>query len=254
MRDLRVDLSGKIAIVTGASRGIGEGIAFGFAESGATVVLASRNLERLENVAHKIVQMGGEARAYKVDVTREEDVKSLVEAVSGEFGRIDILVNNAGVIVRKRAEEHTTQDWDLVLHTNLRGAFWCGREVAKVMIAQRKGKIINIASVMGVVARPTISAYAASKAALIQLTKAWAVEWAPYNINVNAIAPGFIETEMTEPLRQNREVMKYVLDRTPLRRLGQVDDIVGAALFLASEAASYITGHCLAVDGGWLAK
>ncbi|HEX78118.1 MAG TPA: glucose 1-dehydrogenase [Dehalococcoidia bacterium] len=247
----RWDLSGKVAIVTGASKGIGRGIATAFANAGASVVLASRNEELLHEAAEDIRGRGGTALVHKLDVSREDEVVALVKTVAKEFGKIDILVNNAGTVLRKKAEELTTQDWDHVLDTNLKGAFWCGREVAKVMIPQRKGKIINIASIWATGARATILPYVVSKFGIYGMTKAWAVEWAPYNINVNAIAPAFIETDINAPLMADPKMMEFILSRTPLGRMGKVEDLMGAAIFLASEASNYVTGHCLFVDGGW---
>jgi len=222
-----------------------------FANAGAIVILTSRNMRLLEETAMDIAENGGTALVHQLDVSHEEEVVALVEAVGKEFGKIDILVNNAGTALHKKAEELTTEDLDYVLTTNLKGAFWCGREVAKIMIPQKEGKIINITSIFAVTARPTILPYIVSKAGIYAMTKAWAVEWAPYNINANAIAPGYIETDMTAPFTNDTEMIKFISSRTPLGRMGKVEEVIGAALFLASEASNYITGHCLFIDGGW---
>ena len=246
------NLDGKVAIVTGASRGIGRGIAAAFADAGASIVLTARNKGPLEEAASDITRRGGVAVAYQLDVSHEDEVVALVKRVVGEFGKIDVLVNNASTILRKEALELTTEDWDHVLDTNLKGTFWCGREVARVMIPQRKGKIINITSVFAASARANILPYVVSKFGIYGMTKAWAVEWAPHNINVNAIGPGFFETDFTAPLRADPKMVEFILSRTPLDRMGKVEELMGAAIFLASEASNFVTGHCLFVDGGWL--
>ena len=244
-------LNEKVAMVTGASRGLGRAIALAYANAGADVVLASRNEERLKEVAAEISQMGRKALPKATNMTKEEDVTDLVKAAFDEFAKIDILVNNAGTIVRKDAVDISTPEWDAVMDTNLKGAFWCCREVGKVMIAQKSGKVINIASAWATQARAGILPYPVSKAAIYHMTKALAIEWAPYNINVNCIAPGWFETELTEPLKNNPEMLKKIEDNSPLGRMGKPEELTGAAIFFASDASNFATGSCLSVDGGW---
>lgn len=250
----RIDLTGKVALVTGASRGIGAEIGRALASLGCTVVLTGRDATALDAAAGGIQRTGGTARVRRLDVRNEGQIQETFAEVVRQHGRLDILVNNAGAIVRKPVEETTTEEWDLTIDTNLRGCFWCAREAGKIMIPQGGGKIVNIASVLGVVARPTTCAYAASKAGIIQLTRTWAVEWAKHRINVNAVAPGFVETDFIEPVLQNPATLKYIMDKTPLGRLATPQDVAAATVFLVSEAASYVTGHCLYVDGGWTAE
>jgi 2-deoxy-D-gluconate 3-dehydrogenase len=244
-------LNDKVAIVTGASRGLGRAIALAYANAGADVVLASRDEVRLKEVSAEISQMGRKALHKRTNITKEGEVIDLVKAAFDEFGKIDILVNNAGTIVRKNAVDISTSEWDTVLDTNLKGAFWCCREAGKIMIAQRSGKVINIASAWATQARAGILPYPVSKAAVYHMTKALAIEWAQHNINVNCIVPGWFETELTAPLKNNPEMLRKIEDNTPLGRMGKPEELTGAAIFLASDASNFATGSCLCVDGGW---
>lgn len=248
-----MSLTGKTAIVTGASRGLGKAMALGLAEAGADVVLVSRGMPELRAAAQEIGRLGRSALPISADVSNLKDVGAMVERVVSEFGRIDILVNNAGTTVRMPSESFTEEAWDKVIDVNLKGAFFCAQAVGKVMINQSSGKIINIASLLSVIGVPTAVAYAASKGGISQLTKTLAVEWAKYNINVNAIGPGYFRTDLTKPLQEDKDRSAQILSRIPMRRWGDPDDLKGVVVFLASEASDYITGQTIYVDGGWLA-
>jgi 2-dehydro-3-deoxy-D-gluconate 5-dehydrogenase len=245
-------LEGKVALVTGASRGLGKAMALALASAGADVALAGRSAATLQPVAEEIERMGRRARVIPLDLGELPALPAAVEAVLERFGRIDILVNNAGTNVRKAAVEFTPAEWDAVLDTNLKGAFFLTQEVGKHMIGRRQGKILNISSMTAFLGLPTVPAYTASKAALQQLTRLLAVEWAEHNIQVNAIAPGWIHTEMTSGLNGTPRY-QWVLNRTPAGRFGEPHELAGAAIFLCSPAADFITGQTLAVDGGILA-
>ena len=250
--DYTVD--GKVALVTGSNRGLGSGIALTLAKAGADVVLVDRNDENLDGLAQQIGVTGKRSLVQKADITREDQVVELVRDALDTFGRIDILVNNAGIAHRIPATEMTLEQWNQTLAVNLTGTFLCGREIGKAMIRQKEGKIINIASINCAVARPNLSAYGASKAGVMQLTRCWALEWAPHHINVNAVAPSFIKTEMMAAILQDKSVSEQLISRIPLGRIGTIEDMSAAVLFLASDASDYITGHTLFVDGGWVAQ
>ncbi len=244
-------LEGKTAIVTGGGRGLGAQIAKGFAEAGANVVVCSRKLETCEEMSEEIKQLGVDSLALKCDVTNPEDVRHVVEKTLEKFGTIDILVNNSGATWAAPVEEMPLEAWNKVMNVNVTGTFLMSQEVGKVMIKQKRGKIINIASVAGLMGTPSIMqtiGYSTSKGAVITFTKELAVKWGKYNINVNAIAPGFFPTKMTKVLIERGK--DEILAGTPLNRLGQDADLKGAALFLASSASDYITGDILTVDGG----
>ena len=248
-------LDGKTALVTGASRGLGRAMAEALAEAGANVVLAARSADALEKVAEGIRALGVETLPVPADLTVEERLDHLVEAALRTFGRIDILVNNHGTTFRAPACEYPTAEWDRVMEVNLRSVFLLTTRVAREMIAAgRGGKIINIASLLSEIGVPLVPPYAASKGAIRSLTKAWAVEWAQYRINVNAIGPGYFRTEMTEPLFHDPERSRIVMERVAIKRWGDPKDLKGAVVFLASPASDYVTGQVLYVDGGWLAK
>jgi len=248
------DLGGKVAVVTGAGRGLGYHFALALARYGADVVVCSRTVSELEAVAGEIEKLGRRAMIQRMDITSISDIRSMVEKTTKQFDRIDILVNNAGLNRPEWAEEVTEANWDLVLNTNLKGLFFCAQAVGRVMIEQKKGKIINVSSDAGSVGLIKRTAYCASKGGVNQVTKVLAIEWAKHNINVNAIAPAFIETPLTAPMFKEPEFRDYVLDNTPLGRIGTTHDVVGAIIFLASEASNYVTGHTLLIDGGWTAK
>ncbi|MFY4773613.1 SDR family NAD(P)-dependent oxidoreductase [Metabacillus sp. RGM 3146] len=244
-------LEGKKALITGGGRGIGRAIAIGFAEAGADVILLSRTLNDLEEVKGKIEEFGRKAWIYQTDVTIREDVANAVKRAKGDAGNIDILVNNAGMNIRTPALDVSDEEWDQIMNTNLKSAFMVSQEVGASMKEQGSGgRIINISSVAGLMALRTGIAYGATKAALIQMTKVLAFEWGKYNINVNAIGPWYFETPLTEALLQNKEYVNDILSVTPLKRIGQLPELVGPAVFLASDASSYISGQTVFVDGG----
>ncbi|MCS7157654.1 MAG: 3-oxoacyl-[acyl-carrier-protein] reductase [Blastocatellia bacterium] len=243
-----IRLEGRVAIVTGASQGIGRDCALALAEHGADVALLARTREKLEAVAEEIRQRGQRALALPTDVTEAEQVKAAVARVLDEWGRIDILVNNAGITRDALLLRMKREDWDLVLHTNLTSVFLCCQAVLPTMLRARYGRIINITSVMGQMGNAGVSNYAASKAGIIGFTKALAREVASRNVTVNAIAPGFIDTDMTRVL--NEDVRRQMLALIPLQRMGTGADVAAGVVFLASEEAGYITGHVLNINGG----
>ncbi len=242
------DLAGKIALVTGGSKGIGYGMARAVAEVGVHVVVASRNLAEGQAVAAELAGLGTRAGARRADVTSKAEVEAMVASVVEEYGRIDILVNNAGMNIRKPLLDLAEEEWDQVLNTNLKGLFLVGQAVGRVMTRQRRGKIINIASVAGVKGRPLLGAYCASKGAVIQLTRVMALEWVKDNVHVNAIAPSYIETPMTADFI--KEKGEELLRRIPMGRFGTFADLAGAVIYLSSEASDFITGQTIFVDGG----
>ncbi len=250
--DFRLD--GKVAIVTGASRGLGQGMALGLAEAGADIVALSTNEKNLIETAALVKKLGRRVVTAGCDVTNSEHIRAAVKRAVDELGTVDILVNNAGTIRRAPAVEYSDEDWQAVLDTNLNGLFRFCREVGKIMIERQQGKIINVASLLSFSGGITVPAYAASKGGVAQLTKALANEWAKHNIQVNAIAPGYFETDNTEALRKNEVRFKEISDRIPAGHWGKPADLKGAAVFLASPASNYVTGHILLVDGGWMAR
>lgn len=240
-----------VAIVTGSGRGIGPAIAKAYAREGAKVVVNSLHVNTAESTANEIKAMGGQSLVVVADVTDRKQVALLVEKTIDRFGRVDILVNNAGIPRQvKPSLAETEEGWDNLMAVNLKGVFLCSQDVAKKMIPQGGGKIINIASVAGLAAFPQRAAYCSAKAAVVMLTKVLAIEWAEHNIQVNAIAPGSIETKSID--RSIGEEEKWLM-RTPMRRRGRPDEIADAAVFLASQESSFITGETLVVDGGWVA-
>ncbi len=247
-------LEGKTAIVTGASRGIGEAIAKGFAQAGADLVLISRNRPALEKVAKEIEGSGRKALPIVADVGNSPEIQRAIDAALETFARIDILVNNAGISpVLKKAEEMELKEWEEIIRINLTGTFLFCQAAGKVMIQQGGGKIINMVSVGAVVGFPRQIGYCATKGGILQLTRVLAVEWTRYHIQVNAIGPAYLETELTKGMRESRVISENLLQRTPMGRFGKPEEVVGAAIYLASEASSYVTGQTLFVDGGWLA-
>jgi 2-deoxy-D-gluconate 3-dehydrogenase len=249
----KFSLEGKSGIVTGAGSGIGKSFATSLVQAGAEVVIAGRNIERLEVVAEESRQFGGPVIPIRTDVAKMGDIQILVDRALKEFGKVDFLFNNAGIIRRNSCEDFTETDWDDVITVNLKGAFFLAQAVARIMISQRrKGKIINTSSRIALQSGKALPAYGASKAGLTQLTKSMANDWAKYNILVNAIGPGYVRTEMTEPLYQDSEKNAEITSRIPLGRWADPEDLAGAAVFLASDASDYITGQTIFVDGGWL--
>ncbi len=249
-------LEEKVALVTGASRGIGEAIALGFAHVGADVVLTSLKAEdRLEEVRREIEGMGCRCATYLADVRFPDQIEEMVAKAWKEMGHIDILVNNAGIIIPQLAEDVTEEAWDETLDINLKGVMFCSQVVGRRMIeAGIDGRIINITSQMGFVADPQHAAYCASKGGVVLLTRLMAVEWAKYQIRVNAIAPTTIRTGLIDALFEDEEDLKPIIARIPLGRIGEPEEIVGPAIFLASDASSLITGHTILVDGGRTAR
>ena len=247
------DLSGKVAIVTGAGRGIGYHIALALAKYGADLVVCSRTVSELEKVAEEARGLGSRVVIHQMDICRTSDIERMVEESVKAFGHIDILVNNAGVNIPQWAVEVTEDAWDKIMAVNLKGLFFCAKAVGKVMIQQKKGKIINVSSQSGSVGLPQRAAYCSSKGGVNLLTKVLAMEWAQYNINVNAIAPTFIETPFTKPMFEKEGFREYVLGNIPLGRVGKPEDVVGAVIYLASDASDLVTGHILLIDGGWTA-
>jgi 3-oxoacyl-[acyl-carrier protein] reductase len=243
-------LEGRVALVTGASQGIGHACALALARHGASVALAARNQQKLHELAQQITTAGGKAAVFAMDVGDEEQIKTGVKAAIAQFGKIDILVNNAGITKDQLVMRMKRADWDSVLNTNLTSAYLCTQQVIGSMLKQRWGRIINITSVFGQMGQAGQANYASSKAGLIGLTMALARELASRNITCNAVAPGFIETSMTAALSD--EFKQNAVKQIPLGRVGTPDDIANAVVFLASEEASYITGHVLNVNGGML--
>lgn len=250
--DIRLD--GRVALVTGASSGLGYASALALAETGADLVVAGRSLERLADICRAVEARGRHAFPLAVDVRDLAQVRRMADAAFERFGRIDILVNSAGLNIPQPALEVTEEAWDTIMDTNAKGLFFCCQAVGRYMVAQRYGRIVNIGSTMGLVGMADRAAYCASKGAVSQLTKVLAIEWAPYNVTVNAVAPTFVETPLTRPYFERIPGFREeVLRRIPLGRLGSPEEVAAAVVFLASDAASMITGVTLPVDGGWTA-
>ena len=250
------DLAGKVAIVTGAGAGLGALFAEALADAGAAVVAADRRLPQAEATAAKLVSMGASSHAIEADVTDEDEVTAMVRQTVARFGRIDILVNNAGIAAVGPPEDASLDEWQRVVDVNLTGVFLCAREAARAMIAAgTDGRIINIASILGAVASQpgSATAYAATKGAVINLTRDLAVHWAPHGIRVNAIGPAYFPSEMTEGIFAEPTMVAAIAQRTPLGRTGRLEELKGPIVFLASDASSYVTGQTLFVDGGWTA-
>ncbi|MFW6143823.1 MAG: SDR family NAD(P)-dependent oxidoreductase [Patescibacteria group bacterium] len=251
------DLSGKSAVITGARRGIGKGIAFTLAQAGADVVVSDIDLEDCEKTCQEIVEKTGQcAVAFKCDVTKKEEVHSLVDKAVGEFGKLDILVNNAGIAPFREFLKISEEEWDKVLEVNLKGQFLCAQVAAKEMAKNGWGRIINIASIASGqvgVGFPQTAHYTASKGGVTAVTETMALELGPKGIRVNAIGPGIIATEMTQDMLSDDEQKRDLLERTPVGRIGKPEDIGAAAVYLASEEADFVNGVTLFVDGGWLA-
>ncbi|MFT6528641.1 MAG: 2-deoxy-D-gluconate 3-dehydrogenase [Psychrosphaera sp.] len=247
-------LDNKVAIVTGATRGLGQAMALALGESGATVVVVGSKVDNLKDTVELLAAKNIKHLALGCDQADGEQIKQVVADTVAKLGKVDVLVNNAGTIKRAPAHEFSDEDWMEVINVNLNGVFRFCREVGKHMLEQNSGKIINIASLLSFSGGITVPAYAASKGGVAQLTKALANEWANSNIQVNAIAPGYFETDNTFNIRQDEERQKSISARIPAGKWGQPEDLAGAVVFLSSNASQYVNGHVLLVDGGWMAR
>lgn len=255
MQKSSFNLTGKVAIVTGGNGGIGLGMARGLARAGASVVIAGRNQAKSESAAREIEALGAKALAVAVDVTDKNAVAGMVEATMKAFGRLDILINNAGINIRNPAHTLSLDDWQAVIDTNLTSAFLCAQAAYPAMKKAGGGKVINIGSMMSIFGAGFAPAYAASKGGIVQFTKAIASSWAVDNIQANAILPGWIDTDLTRKAREQLPALnENVLNRTPAKRWGTIDDLAGAAVFLASPASDFVTGTAIPVDGGYSAQ
>jgi 2-deoxy-D-gluconate 3-dehydrogenase len=246
------DLTGKTAIVTGASTGLGQGMSLGLAEAGADLVLV--DYVPSTETEQKIKELGRKTLMLELNLMKMESIQTLVDNVLKTFGKIDILVNNAGIIRRTPAIDFSEKDWDEVMLLNSKTVFFLAQACARDMMKRKRGKIINIASLLSFQGGILVPSYSASKGAVAQVTKALANEWAQHGININAIAPGYMATNNTKALREDPVRSKAILDRIPANRWGLPEDLQGAAVFLASSASDYVNGHVLVVDGGWLAR
>jgi gluconate 5-dehydrogenase len=244
------DLTGRTALITGSSAGIGYALAAGLAGAGARLVLNGRDPRRLEQAAERLRSGGADVVAVPFDVTDGAAVAQAVTRIETGIGPLDILVNNAGMQRRAPLEDFDEAHWHELMKTNVDSVFLVGQAVARHMIARRRGKIINICSVQSELGRPNIAPYTASKGAVKMLTKGMAIDWGQYNIQVNGLGPGYFKTELTQALVNNAEFSAWLINRTPSRRWGDVEDLVGAAVFLASDASNFVNGHILYVDGG----
>jgi NAD(P)-dependent dehydrogenase (short-subunit alcohol dehydrogenase family) len=248
-------LTGRVAVVTGASSGLGVGFARALAQAGASLVLAARRADRLESLAAELGEAGVEVLPVACDVTDSSQVDALKDACLERFGRVDILVNNAGTTEVVPAEDETEEAFLRVLNVNLNGSFYCAQRFGRVMLDAGAGSIINVASIFGFVGSGSIpqAGYAASKGAVVNMTRELAAQWARRGVRVNGIAPGFFRSEMTEEMFADERSMSWLRKKTPAGRPGEVEELAGAVIFLASDASSYVTGQTIAVDGGWTA-
>ena len=254
-KDVTYDFSGKVAVITGGSSGIFQEVAKGYGETGASVAIIDVNMKGAEETKKAIEEKGGTARVYNCDVSKVPVIVDTVARIVKDFGKIDVLVNGAGVLWRSKSEEYPEDKWDFVLDVQAKGTFFMCREVGRHMIESGEGgKIINTSSMLAWSGGYLVPSYAAAKAAIHQFTKSLCNEWAPHGINVNAIAPGYILTDITRPIHDDPKRNPTVLSRLPVGRWGNPTDLVGPFLFLGSEAADYIHGTILPVDGGWLAR
>ncbi len=246
------DLTGKSAIVTGASTGLGQGMTLGLAKAGADVLLVDHVSS--EETLIKVKALGRKCDQLVINLMKENSLQTVVDKALDVFGKVDILINNAGIIRRTPAIDFSEKDWDEVMHLNSRVVFFLSQAVAKDMMKRKYGKIINVASLLAFQGGITVPSYSASKGAVAQITKALANEWAKFGININAIAPGYMATNNTKALREDPVRSKSILDRIPADRWGTPEDLQGTAVFLASKASDYVNGHILVVDGGWMAR
>ena len=253
MEQFRLD--GKTALVTGARRGIGKAMALGLAEAGADIIAVSANLEaKGSDIERGVNALGRSFSGYRCDFSDRDDLYRFINQVKAEHGVIDILINNAGTVLREPAEHHSDEYWDKIINTNLSAQFVLSREIGKGMLARGRGKIIFTASLLTFQGGITVPGYAASKGGVGQLTKALANEWAGRGVQVNAIAPGYVRTDVTEALQNDPERYRSILERIPAGRWGEIDDFKGPAVFLASAASDFVNGEILVVDGGWMGR
>jgi len=250
MQDL-FDLSGKVAIVTGASRGLGQYFGRALAKAGADLVITSRTLSSLTAFKHEIESLGRKALAVEVDVLSQSDIENMVRMAIEEYGKIDILVNNAGLNIRSPSADFSWEDWDTVVDTNLKGNFFCAQAVGKEMIKRKYGRIINMGSCTCVFGMEGIAPYTASRGGVLMMTKSLAAEWGKYGITVNVLAPGWFKTAQNAALYENKQWVENIKSRIPLNRPGLPHDLDGTVIFLASDASAYITGQIILVDGGF---
>jgi gluconate 5-dehydrogenase len=249
------DLTGRVAVVTGGSKGLGQAMAAGLASAGADVVVVSRHLQDVEAVAEELTRdFGRRALGLAADVTDAESVQNMIAQVTGQFGKIDILINNAGINIRGPIDELTYEQFQQVMQVNVNGAWLCTQAVVPQMKAAGQGRIINLASTLGVVGLANRTPYTASKGAVVQMTRALGLELAPFGITCNAICPGPFLTEMNVPIADTEEARKFIVGAVALNRWGRLEEIQGAAIYLASDASSFVTGSLLMVDGGWTAR
>jgi len=248
----RYDLRNKVAVVTGSGQGLGKWIALGLAEAGADILVADLVSKNAEQTAKEIQEMGRKAAFMALDVSDIDAVTKMMDLARNELGSLDILVNNAGVNVHKKALDISQEDFDFIVRVNSKGVYFCCQAAARLMIPNKRGKIINIASSAAFLVRAGIpnSVYAMTKAGIVMLTKALAEEWAEYNINVNAVAPGYFATPLVADRLKDPEASKSIIESTPLRRVGEAEDIMGSVVFLASDASNFITGQTVCLDGG----
>jgi NAD(P)-dependent dehydrogenase (short-subunit alcohol dehydrogenase family) len=243
-------IQGKAAIVTGASGGIGKAVALALAACGADVLLAGRNPERTQEAARQVAAIGKRGVLFPLEITSRQSAESMAQAAIAEFGRVDILVNCAGMNIRKEVLQIGDEDWDAVMSVNLKGVLYCCQAVGRLMVEANRGKIISISSISSLLGHPARGTYAASKGGLVQLTRVMATEWAPYHVCVNAISPAAVDTPFIDGLKADRKRLDRELERIPMGRIASPEDIAGAAAFLASPAADFITGQNLVIDGG----
>ena len=248
----RFDLQGKAAVVVGGNKGLGQAMALALASAGADVCVAARGPEGLQDTASAITSFGRNGKSLSLNATSEEEVEAMTRQLLEWYGRIDILVNSQGTVHLEDAEVFSTEQWETVMNVNLKSLFFTCKHIGKIMLQQGKGKIINISSVRGFQGRARDLAYAPSKGAVNQLTKSLAIEWGPKGINVNGIAPVFTKTAISEDVLNDETILNWVLGRIPMKRLGELEDLFGPVIFLASDASNFVNGHTLPVEGGWL--